>query len=219
MTEAEYQLPMRRNPKTGKKYFVLEGVNKELFAKLYPVTSHPDLSRIFGVCLNVIRKFGKELGLAKDLREINRKSAIKAVATCTENGYYASLRGKRPSEKCIQLVRERFASGFNPIKVFKERHTEEEYRALIQRGAQTKKRVIKADRLRIRYGLPQRTKYRLPDEAEKRAHMVKLDMIYRCNYFADPAHPNWVCYDKDTKRSAVREATAIRRGLEIVEGE
>lgn len=37
--------------------------------------------------------------------------------------------------------------------------------------------------------------------------------------FAADGHPSWVCWDADTVRSPRREATAIRHGLKIVEGE
>ncbi len=44
-------------------------------------------------------------------------------------------------------------------------------------------------------------------------------MIKQCNYFAVDEHPTWVGYDKETKRSARREATAIKHGLKIVGAE
>lgn len=44
-------------------------------------------------------------------------------------------------------------------------------------------------------------------------------MIKYNNYFAADGHPSWVCWDADTVRSPRREATAIRHGLKIVEGE
>lgn len=50
----------------------------------------------------------------------------------------------------------------------------------------------------------------------QRVSAQKHSMIKYNNYFAADGHPSWVCWDADTVR---REATAIRHGLKIVEGE
>lgn len=44
-------------------------------------------------------------------------------------------------------------------------------------------------------------------------------MKKRNNYFSVTEHPSWVCYDKDTRRSARSEATAQRYGLRVVAGD
>lgn len=44
-------------------------------------------------------------------------------------------------------------------------------------------------------------------------------MIKMHNYFADPDHVTWVCYDSQTERSPRMEATAMRHGLRLVEGD
>lgn len=44
-------------------------------------------------------------------------------------------------------------------------------------------------------------------------------MIKLRNYFADADHVTWVCYDSQTRRSPRMEATAMRHGLRLVEGD
>lgn len=218
MGEAKYQLPKRRNPKTGYKCFVLEGANKDLFTRLYPTTFNGDLAQLFGVSRALIQRFGHKLGLEKDAPVIEKKYRAKALKAMYESGYVASLKGRVPKHLAdyVQKVKD---GEINPYQVFLKNSTEEERQASAQRRLQKVQRLMREDRVRIKYGLPQKTKYHLAAEGHKRASWQKSSMIHYCNYFADPAHPNWVCYDKDTRRSAVREATAIRRGLEIVEGE
>ena len=217
--EAKYQLPFRSHPITGGRSYVLEGGNKELFIKLYPTTFNEELAGIFGTCGDTIEKFGRELGLTKDKTKIYQKASVKRVATARANGSYVGRKGRKLSEKALLKLRSIFDSGFRRMEKYKAEHTEEEYLAMIKRRSEKFKETLRKDLTRRKYGLEQRTERRILDDSEKRARNQKYDMIYHCNYFADPAHPNWVCYDKDTKRSAVREATAIRRGLEIVEGE
>lgn len=218
-TEAKYQLPMRRNPKTGGMYYVLEGENKDMFIKLYPTTFDEEMMQIFGIGFQKVRKLGRELGLKKDLQSIRKKIGAKISATMRESGYCASLKGHipKPLEAYVQKLKDGTIP--TPMEKFRANCSSEQLCDFTRRMSEAMSKTIRKDRVRIKYGLPQKTKYHLPDDAEKRAARQKREMISACNYFADPAHPNWVCYDKDTKRSAVREATAIRRGLEIVEGE
>ena len=65
-----------------------------------------------------------------------------------------------------------------------------------------------------------KTKLRISENPlGQRVSAQKHSMIKYNNYFAADGHPSWVCWDADTVRSPRREATAIRHGLKIVEGE
>lgn len=44
-------------------------------------------------------------------------------------------------------------------------------------------------------------------------------MIKQHNYFADPDNRDYICYDSLTVRSLRMEATALRKGLRVVEAD
>lgn len=217
--EAKYHLPKRKDPKTKQYKYVLEGENKDMFIKLYPTTFNEEMMQIFGIGFVTVRKLGRKLNLKKDLQSIRKRVGLKTSATMRESSYTASLKGHVPEHLKSYVQKMKDGTIATPLERFKAKCSDEQLRAFTQRMSEAMSKVIREERVRIKYGLPQKTRFHLLDDAEKRAAKQKRTMIYECNYFADPAHPNWVCYDKDTKRSAVREATAIRRGLEIVEGE
>lgn len=58
-----------------------------------------------------------------------------------------------------------------------------------------------------------------PSPLSKVMRYYKYRMIHERNYFSDPDHPYWLCYDSQTRRSAKVEENAKARGFEIVEGE
>ena len=215
-TEAKHQLPFRANPHGGGGGFVLEGENKELFIKLYPTTINSELSQLFGVSGTTVAKLGHDLGIKKDRVTIAKKVRAEDRAAKQENGYYESSKFKRLSEMRRQFMLARIASGLHPTNVYKRAHPDIEW---IRKCSERRRELVRKERTRVKYGMEQKTKCHFIDDAERRAGWQKRNMIRHYDYFADPAHPNWVCYDKDTRRSAVCEATAIRRGLEIVEGE
>lgn len=87
--------------------------------------------------------------------------------------------------------------------------------------SELRKEMWHKERLRIKYDLERQTTYRIPvKNLTHVAHNHKSMMIRQCNYFADPlGDPYIVCYDSQTRRSAKREATAVRHGLKVVEAE
>lgn len=88
-----------------------------------------------------------------------------------------------------------------------------------QEIGELRKDIWRKERLRIKYGIERHTSYRIPlKNLTHVAHNHKSMMIRQCNYFADPlGDPYVVCYDSQTRRSARREATAVRHGQKVVE--
>lgn len=215
----KWQLPKRREPKSGAMEYVLEGENRERFIKLFPVHSNRRLMQWFGISFSTCQRFKRELELKKDMTAIRKGLAKDVKKICEKNGYYDSLRGKAPSEAALEATRKMRASGFNPLKEFAKKHPTK-YRNLVKRRAEGRKELIRKEHLREKYGLRRQTKLRLTlQPLSHKASSQKYAMIVSCNYFAVPEHPSWVCYDSETRRSPKRESTAIKHGLRIIEGE
>ena len=218
--EAKWQVPMRPNPKSGMKEYYLEGELKERFCKLFPKNSNRRLMKWFGISFSTLQRFRRELGLQKDMRAIRKQLAKDIKKTCEKNGYYDSLRGHAPSEACQEAARKMWADGFHPMKQLKATNPRK-YKRLMRKKSEQRKELWRKERMRMVYGLERRTKLRLPlNSLTHAASACKYVMIRQCNYFADPdGDSHIICYDSQTRRSEKREATAIRHGFTIVEGE
>ena len=218
--EAKWQVPMRPNAKSGMKEYYLEGELKERFCKLFPKNSNRRMMTWFGISFSTLQRFRRELGLQKDMRAIRKQQAKDVKKICERNGYYASIRGKAPSEACMEATRQLRASGFHPIKQLKANNPRK-YKRMLRKKSEQRKELWRKEWLRALYGLERQTNLRIPSSPlSHRASSQKHAMIRCCNYFADPlGDPHIVCYDSDTQRSARREATAAKHGLKVVEAD
>ena len=219
-TAAKWQVPMRPNEKSGVKEYYLEGELKERFCKLFPKNSNRRMMTWFGISFSTLQRFKREFGLEKDMKSIIRQQAKDTKRICEKNGYYASLRGKKPSEACFDGARKLFASGFHPLKQLKA-NDPRKYKRLMRKRSEQRKELYRKEQLRSFYGLERQTNLRIPDDRmSRKASSHKHAMIKVCNYFADPlGDPHIICYDRETQRSARREATAAKHGLKVVEAD
>lgn len=216
---AKWQVPMRPNPKSGLMEYYLEGEIRDKFIELFPKHSNRRIMQWFGLSFSTLQRFRRELGLKKDMREIRMEQARDAKRTCEKNGYNESLRGKKPSEANLEAVRRIRDTVFLYLKRLKE-ISPDRYKAMMERKSKVQKEVWRKEKLRAMYGLERKTRLRIPDRPmTRRASVQKSAMIKSCNYFAIDDDVWTVCYDSQTRRSPRREATAIKYGLKIVEGE
>ena len=219
-TPAKWQVPMRPNPTSGMKEYYLEGELKERFCKLFPKNSNRRMMAWFGISFSTLQRFKREFGLEKDMKSIIRQQAKDTKRICERNGYYASIRGKAPSEACLEATRQLRAAGFHPMKQLKANNPRK-YKRMLRKKSEQRKDLWRKERLRAFYGLDRQTNLRIPtNPMSRRATAQKYAMIKACNYFPDPdGDPRIVCYDSDTQRSARREATAAKHGLKVVEAD
>lgn len=219
-TEAKWQVPMRPHPGMGVMEYYLEGELKERFCKLFPKNSNRRMMTWFGISFSTLQRFKREFSLEKDMQTIRKQQAKDTKKICEKNGYYDSLRGKAPSEACLEATRQLRAAGFHPMKQLKATNPRK-YKRLMRKRSEQRKELYRKEQLRAFYGLERQTKLRIPTAPlSHSASSHKHAMIKCCNYFADPlGDPRIICYDSETQRSARREATAEKYGLKVVEAD
>ena len=219
-TAAKWQVPMRPNAKSGAREYYLEGELKDRFCKLFPKNSNRRMMTWFGISFSTLQRFKREFGLEKDMKSIIRQQAKDTKRICERNGYYASIRGKAPSEACLEATRRLRAAGFHPMKQLKANNPRK-YKRLMQKKSEQRKELWRKERLRQKYDLDRQTSLHIPlNPLSHRAAAQKHAMIKFCNYFPDPdGDPHIVCYDSETQRSERREATAAKYGLKVVEAD
>lgn len=214
-----------KKPTTEPKYTVgkikgkitLSPEQEELFRKLFPKTLNLKLMQLFGLSHATLHRMVRELGLTKNEKIIRHKQAMLAKRTCERNGYYDSIRGKKPSEACLEAFRRKRAAGFNPLLALKEKNPRK-YKAAMKRRSEARKELFRKEELRQRYGLPRKTKLRMKTVTHKMSSQKHL-MIKRRDYYAIDGRPDWIGYDDQTRRSRQMEDTAKRHGLKVVQSE
>lgn len=215
---AKWQIPRKRHPRAGVMEYYLEGEIREKFVELFPKHSNRRMMQWFGISFSTLQRFKRELGLEKDMKKIRKEQARDVKRICEKNGYYASIRGKKPSDACIEGARKLRATGFTPIKRLKE-ISPRRYKALMRKKSEQRKELFRKEKLRVKYGIETKTGLRVVENPiTHKASACKHLLIKQCNYFADSDDVWTVCYDSQTQRSAQREATAARHGLRIVAG-
>ena len=216
----KYTIPMKPHPKTGNPHYVLEGTLKETFVRLYPKTTNPEMMKLFGISHTTVARFARRLGLEKNMKVIRRKQIKAAKKTCEANGYYASLRGKAPSQACLDAYKRKCKEeNYHPLKSLKSTNPRR-YKKLLKQRSEKRNDLVRRERLRMEYGMPRLTHMKLREQPiSRRAYQQKYLMIKEHNYFADPDDILCVCYDSQTTRSLRMEATARRHGLTVVEGD
>ena len=217
---AKWQVPMRPNAQSGVKEYYLEGELKERFCKLFPKNSNRRMMTWFGISFSTVQRFKREFGLEKDMKAIRKQQAKDIKKICERNGYYASIRGKAPSEACMEATRQLRAAGFHPMKQLKANNPRK-YKRLMRKKSEQRKELWRKERLRQKYDLDRQTNLRIPSSPlSHSASSHKHAMIKCCNYFADPlGDPHIICYDSETQRSARRESTAAKHGLKVVKAD
>ena len=210
---------MRPHGGNGPLEYYMDEDLMQKFCRLFPIHSNRRIMLWFGLSFSTVQRFARQYGLKKNMRAIRKELARDVKKICEANGYYNSLRGQRPSEQCIEATRKMRAEGFHPLRRLKENNPRK-YKRLMRQKSEARKELWRKERMRESYGLERKTKLSVkPYTMTRAARSYKHFMIKNYNYFHDPDHTLWVCYDSETSRSDRCETTAARHGLIIVEGE
>lgn len=132
------QIPQRRHNGNGPLEYYLTPELEAEFRKRYPVTFNAELMTLFGIGSSTLHRFARSLGLEKKMKVIQRKQTALTKKICEENGYYDSIRGRRPSEACIEATKQMWAEGFHPMKALKKKNPRKYKRSIARKSAQRK---------------------------------------------------------------------------------
>lgn len=114
--------------------YYLEGELKEKFCKLFPIHSNRRLCTWFGLSFATLQRFRREFGLEKNMKAICKEHGRDIKKICEKNGYYESLRGRRPSEACLEATRKLRAEGFHPFKQLRKNNPRKYRKVMKARG-------------------------------------------------------------------------------------
>lgn len=214
--------------KVGLRY-VLSDAQESWFRRWFPEVENGVLQSASGMSHSTLHRFARQFGLKKSekgMKGIKKRQASAIKRTCERNGYYDSIRGRRPSQACVegtarmwQDVRDGLRE--HPMKVLKAKNPRR-YNRLMKKKSESRKELIRKEVLRVIYGLERKTK--LPCVvvnrytrrqvghryyALKRGYMVAEDC-------SESGGERWkIYYDDATERSEEFEKNLKEDGFDV----
>ena len=220
-SKQRYVVPQRRS-KAGVMEFYIPEEMQEQFKKHVCNEMNRTVMEWYGISFSTLQRLKREFGLQKDMQKIRHKQAQLTKRICEKNGYYDSLRGKQPSEQCLEATRKLRASGFHPMKILKETNPRK-YKRLMKKRSEERKELIAKERKRYEISLMPLTSLKTNFYAGCR--FTRAETCRRCNakkygYVLGSSDPDlgeryFIYYDDNTNRSEIFEKNCIKAGFEV----
>lgn len=208
---------------------VLDEAQEVWLRRWFPEVENRQLMEASGLSHSTLHRFARQLGLKKSkkgLREIKRRQTAHVKKLCTQNGYYASLKGKQPSEACKQATRKmwqdiRDGKREHPMHVMRRKNPKK-YQLCNQRKSETRKELIRKETLRTLYGLERKTKLHIVmckythRQVHHRSNALKRGYILMVNCSEQGGERYNIYYDDDTQRGARFERNLVADGFKVL---
>lgn len=198
--------------------------------KYFPIVENHILLRVSGMTHSALHRFARKYGLTKSekgMKAIKRRQAAHVKKVCEKNGYYASMRGRKPSEACKEGTKRMWAEiregkRQHPFQVMKKK-SRYLYKKFVEKMSVSRKELIRKEMLRTVYGLDRKTNLSMVVtcrfkrsqcahryNAKRRGYILPADIseqgIERYNIY----------YDDSTNRCKVFERNLIRDGFQLI---
>ena len=165
-----------------------------------------------GVTCKVIRRVLTERGY-RHSRERTNKMIRRGMSISEKN------LSRKYNTKLSEGLREYNSKGRNWINELREKDPEA-YQKKIQEMGETRRAIWDKERKRLKWGLPQKTRYRVKIKpVDRKVYDMRYRMKRSRNYYVDDEHVTWLYYDSQTRRSEELEQRAKELGLKIMKGE
>lgn len=190
----------------GVKFEPTEGRLRWL-AENYPRTKNAELAAALGVSETMLHRLARRLGARKDAGFMRRCQAEAARAAVADG--LATGRFRRQSERMKGRVPAAFEARMS--RKGQRPRVPPESRA---RAAEKRRETFKAERRRLLFGLPQRTRLRVA--AQDRGKVCYRYCMRRLGYVELPGEKNVLRYPDEGMRRPAAEKGAARHGIRIL---
>lgn len=165
-----------------------------------------------GVTICVIRRVLIEKGY-RHSRERTNKMISRGMSVSEKN------QARKGKTKLGEGRREYSSQGRNWLNELREKDPEA-YRKKMQELGEVRKSLWEKERTRLKWGLPQKTRYRVKIKpVDRKVYDMRYRMKRSRNYYGDADHVTWLYYDSKTRRSEELEQRAKELGMKIMKGE
>ena len=213
------------------KSYVLTEEQKEWLRRWFPEVENSRLMEASGLSHSTLHRYAREFGLAKSkkgLHGIMKRQAKLCKKVCEANGWYASLRGKPPSEACRKATAKmwqdiRDGKREHPAHVMKRKNPRK-YRKWMQRKSEERKETIRKEMRRVIYGLPRQTKLRCivmckytKSQTCHRYNALKRGYIIMEDCSEQSGERYNIYYDDQTQRAPIFERNLLNDGFKLLQ--
>lgn len=198
--------------------------------KWFPEEENSRLMEVSGMRASTLHMFARKYGLTKSekgILRIRKRQAASIKRKLEKNGYYASMRGRKPSEACMEAVRNmwqdvRDGKREHPIHAMKHEDPKR-YQQYMQRKSEVRKEAIRKEQMRVMYGLERKTNLiNIVMRAYTRSQTAHRYNALRRGYFvmSDCSEQSGerynIYYDEQTTRSERFERNLIADGFQVI---
>lgn len=213
------------------KAWVLTEAQVAWLQKWFPEVENSRLMEATGMTHATLHRFARQLHLTKSergLRGIKRRQAAQIKRVCENNGYYDSLRGRKPSEACQRGTAKmwqdiRDGKREHPFKVMKRKNPRK-YRQWMERKSQERKETIRKEMRRAIYGLERKTKLKCVvlckytrRQISHRYNAMKRGYIIMADNSEQGGERYNIYFDEQTERAPIFEQNLINDGFHLIQ--
>lgn len=189
----------------------------EKLKQLYPDHTNKEMAQLFGCTEWTVRRTVAEIGLSKvgKTAEFRKRMSDKANEVFMANGRKNNwklqrglMQKLRDAGKCTHT----FKSGENNL----QRLGEEREALRLQRIGKARRSLLEAERRRINWGLPQKTKLKICFDQRRMLRKAEWRCNLRKRGYIVAYASNIIYYDDNTKRSQQTEQTIAKYGFVVL---
>lgn len=212
------------------KAYVLTEEQKEWMRRWFPEEENSRIRKASGMSHSTLHRFARELGLTKSekgLHRIKKRQAAHVKRLCERNGYYDSIRGRKPSEATMagtarmwQDIRD--GKREHPAVIMK-RENPRKYRQWMKRKSEERKKTIRLEHARLIYGLERKTNLKCVviqkytrSQTCHRSNALKRGYIIMEDCSEGSGERYNIYYDGETQRAPIFENNLRKDGFKVL---
>ena len=220
--------------KQRKKYttaYVLTPEQEAWLRRWFPEVENARLMKASGLSHSTLHRITREMGLKKSekgMQGIKRRQAAHIKRLCERNGYYDSLRGRKPSEACRQAtarmwqeIREGLRE--HPARIMK-RTNPRKYKKWMENKSLERSKTIRRETLRALYGMQRQTRLKCivlckytRSQTSHRYNALKRGYFVMADCSEQGGERYNIYYDENTERSTIFERNLMKDGFKILQ--
>ena len=187
----------------------------------YQHTKNEDIMQKFGIGESTLHRLARKHGLKKSrqqMKKTQQEATQAAWQACRDYGIYEETRERMKREAEERKARgERIPGSFMPGQSNKDRLSPKRFAEHMDMIHAKRRETIRKDRIRLHFGLPQKTRMKLCyngyGHAERKKSMHRH--LFRKHGYIVERGSNTVYYDEETVRHPLMEANAAKYGLKV----
>lgn len=188
----------------------------------YQHTKNEDIMQKFGIGESALHRIARKHGLKKSrqqMKKTQQEATQAAWQACKDYGVYEEASRRMTEKMKAMSARGEYIPGsFMPGQSNKDRLTPKRFKECMEKGHKKRNETIRKERIRIHFGLPQKTRLNLTyggyDEAHKKKALHR-HLFRKLGYIVERSSDE-VYYNEETERRPKMEANAHLYGLRVM---